>query len=172
MESAGFFILKTSSLKVYYRDTKHREDGRMRKIITLVVFILSSLTLAGPVTYGSAIVDSVLRVYDGDTFYANLKDMPPIVGENIGIRVRGVDTPEIRGKCVIEKSKAKAARDYVVSLIKEARKIELREIQRGKYFRIVATVIIDGVDLSDRLIEMGYAVPYDGGAKGEWCENN
>ena len=29
------------------------------------------------------------------------------------MRIRGIDTPEIRGKCAAEKTKAKAARDFL-----------------------------------------------------------
>jgi len=43
--------------------------------------------------------------------------------------------------------------------------------QRGKYFRIVARIIADGVDISDLLIERQLAVFYDGGTKvKDWCE--
>lgn len=43
-------------------------------------------------------VDSIIRVYDGDTFYANLFSIPDIFGKNIGIRLYGVDTPELNSK--------------------------------------------------------------------------
>ncbi len=42
---------------------------------------------------------------------------------------------------------------------------------RGKYFRIVGRLSVDGVDISDLLIERQLAVPYDGGTKvKDWCE--
>lgn len=48
----------------------------------------------------------MVSVYDGDTFKVNIDDYPAIVGEAISIRIRGIDAPEIRGKCLSEKVKA------------------------------------------------------------------
>jgi endonuclease YncB( thermonuclease family) len=42
---------------------------------------------------------------------------------------------------------------------------------RGKYFRIVGRLIVDGQDISDMLIQKNLAVLYDGGTKTiDWCE--
>ena len=38
-----------------------------------------------------------VRAYDADTITVNLKDLPPVFGEELGIRVAGIDAPEIRG---------------------------------------------------------------------------
>lgn len=138
----------------------------MRKI-----FLLLSLA----VLYASAetplVIEKVVRVYDGDTFYANLKDVHPLLGHEIGIRVEGVDTPEIRGSSKCVKQMAYAARDFVKNLFNEAKTIELRNCGRGKYFRIIADVYVDGKNLADLLINAGYAKPYSGGTKSEWaCE--
>ena len=71
-------------------------------------------------------------------FRADIEGWPAIVGDNIPVRVSGVDTPEIRGHCDVEKSQARKARDYVADLLFDARRIELRAIEHGKYFRLVA----------------------------------
>ena len=81
----------------------------------------------------------------------------------------GIDTPELRGKCKAEKELARKAKQYTVTGLREAKKIELRDIQRGKYFRLLASVFVDGVSLGDLLIREGLAVPYDGGTKKSWC---
>ena len=116
----------------------------------------------------TATISRVISIYDGDTFRCDLADYPPIVGENIGIRVNGIDTPEMKDKRPQVKALAVAARDYVRKLFAEAQTIELRNLKRGKYFRIVADVYVDGVSLAERLIELGLAYPYDGGTKQEW----
>ena len=65
----------------------------------------------------------------------------------------------------------KQARDVARELLSHAQQIDLENADRGKYFRIVATVEADGQDVSDFLIQEGLAVPYDGGTKGKnWCE--
>ena len=70
-------------------------------------------------------VDKVVSVYDGDTMRVNVSGWPPVVGQNMPIRVRGVDTPEIRGKCQEEKRQAYAARNYVRERVAQAHAIEL-----------------------------------------------
>jgi len=55
--------------------------------------------------------------------------------------------------------------------VAKAKQIDVKEAERGKYFRLVARLEADGVDLSDLLIEKGLAVRYDGGTKVKnWCE--
>ena len=59
----------------------------------------------------------------------------------------------------------------VADILKDAEQITLKNMERGKYFRIAAEVIIDGESLGDMLIEAGVAVRYDGGKKThKWCE--
>ncbi len=130
----------------------------------------SSLSWAGKdkVYAETATIARIISVYDGDTFRCDLADYSALVGENIGIRVNGIDTPEMRDKRPEVKALAIEARDYVRRLFAEAQTIELRNLKRGKYFRIVADVYVDGTSLAEQLIEMGYAHPYDGGTKQKW----
>ena len=87
----------------------------------------------------------------------------PVGRENrIPVRVRGVDTPEVRGKCASEKARARQARDYVKALLGTARQIELRDTERGKYFRLVADVEVDRQDLAATLIEAVHRGPPPG----------
>jgi len=89
--------------------------------------------------------------------------------------VEGIDTPEIRGQCQKEKDLAYEARDLVRGLLDNAQVVTLtiddnpKEV-RGKYFRIVGRLMVDGVDISDLLIQRHLAVLYDGGKKiKDWC---
>ena len=94
-----------------------------------------------------------------------------IISEKISIRVNGIDTPEIRGKCEKEKYDAQQAKEMVADILKDAEQITLKNMERGKYFRIAADVIVDEENLADMLIEAGIAVRYDGGKKMKnWCE--
>jgi endonuclease YncB( thermonuclease family) len=112
-----------------------------------------------------------LRNYDGDTITFNLPGLHSIIGEKISIRVNGIDTPEIKGKCEKEKYDAQQVRDMVADILKDAEQITLKNMERGKYFRIAADVFVDGESLADMLIEAGMAVRYDGGKKThKWCE--
>jgi micrococcal nuclease len=140
----------------------------MRSLLILFLLLPGSVLAT---EYGSAIVAKIISVYDGDTFRADIANWQAIAGKNIGIRVNGIDTPEIRGKCPQEKELAIQARDVARQVLQDASVVELRHIQRGKYFRLVAVVIADGQNLGDLLIGRGLAVPYDGGTKTkDWCQ--
>jgi endonuclease YncB( thermonuclease family) len=140
----------------------------MNKYLLLVV-ILAILPAQAAPQYGTVTVSKVISVYDGDTFRVNIDSLPPIVGKNIPIRVNGVDTPEIRGKCQYEKNLALDARDFVRNKLANAKEIKLTNLQRGKYFRVVASVLVDGVSLEQELLDKKLAYSYDGGTKLNWC---
>lgn len=143
-----------------------------KKPIMIFCLILPLFTPPGHAdTYGNLPDVEVVRVYDGDTFFVDIPSLHPIIGVDMGIRLRGANTPEIRGRCDAERALAIVARDFVRMLIEDAERVDLIEIERGKFFRIVATVLIDGVDLAELLIEAALAVPDDGsGQRGDWCE--
>ena len=42
----------------------------------------------------------------------------PIVGEHISVRVLGIDTPELRGKCQTEKEQARKAKQFTASKLR------------------------------------------------------
>jgi micrococcal nuclease len=136
-------------------------------LLALCLFSLSSLAKT---QYGSVIVTKLISVYDGDTFRVDIDSLSPIVGKNIPVRLEGVDTPEINGKCQYEKDLAIEARDFVRNKLSKAKEIKLNEIQRGKYFRVVAKVFIDGVSLEKELLDKDLAYKYKGGKKINWCK--
>jgi len=138
------------------------------KTLSLSLLVLTLTAQAAP-QYGTVTVSKVIDVYDGDTFRVNIDSLPPIVGKNIAIRVNGVDTPEIRGKCLYEKNLALKARDFVRAKLSNAKEIKLTNLQRGKYFRMVANVLVDGVNLERELLDNELAYRYDGGKKLSWC---
>ncbi len=149
----------------------------MRKIVTIV--LLAALTgCAGMdkkealrLTTEPAIMGVTFHnCYDGDTCNVTIAGVLPVFGRRIGIRLRGIDTPELRGKCDKEKLLALAARDRTRQLIFGAQNVRIDDISRGKYFRLVARIIADGRDVSQVLLEEGHAVVYDGGTKSkDWC---
>ncbi|HJO93596.1 MAG TPA: thermonuclease family protein [Victivallales bacterium] len=81
------------------------------------------------------------------------------------IRLNDIDTPELRTKSAKKKQLARTAKRLVGSLLKNAKVIELRNMQTGKYFRIVADVYFDGKNLGDILIKNKLAVRYGRGTK-------
>ena len=113
--------------------------------------------------------DQIVDVYDGDTFKIDLPSMHPLFGDDISLRLFGVDTPEMRGTTDEVKALAMQAQELTEKALKGASKIELRKPQRGKYFRIISEVWIDGESLAEMLKAEGLAKDYDGeGARPEW----
>jgi len=144
---------------------------RVRNVIILSLsFVLFVQIYAATKTYGGAEVLSVVSVWDGDTFKVNLKDMPPIIGEKINVRIAKIDTPEKSSSDPKVKELAYLAKEFVTKILSEATKVVLENLQRDKYFRILADVKVDGEDLAQKLIEEGFALPYDGGTKPDWTE--
>lgn len=140
--------------------------------LLLILFLVPLTLSAKPENYGNAEVLKVTSIYDGDSFRADLKGFPAIIGEHMAIRINGVDTPELRGKCDKEKQLARAAKQFTVERLRTAKNITLKNIKRGKYFRLIADVILDGVSLGDLLLQNHHAVEYSGKAKPDWCKKN
>ena len=139
----------------------------MNTYLTAVLCLLLQMQVQAAPQYGTVTVSKVISVYDGDTFRVNIASLPPIMGKNIAIRVNGVDTPEIRGKCQYEKNLALKARDFVRGKLANAKEIKLTNLQRSKYFRVVANVLVDGVSLEQELLDNELAYEYSGGIEKE-----
>ena len=115
----------------------------------------------------------VLGAIDGDTLKVHLPGLPKEL-QPMKVRVRGIDTPEIRGKCDLEKQAAQKATALTRFLIAQAkarqRPIVFSEISWDKYGgRLDAIVTIDGQSLGAILINAGLARAYDGGKRMGWC---
>lgn len=104
------------------------------------------------------------KVIDGDTFKVYLSCSYKLFCKGISVRVRGIDTPEIKSKNAEEKTKAYRAREYTRKFL-QGGKITLKQCTRDKYFRLLCDVKVNGADLATALISNGHAVPYDGGKK-------
>lgn len=118
--------------------------------------------------YQAIIPAEVISVYDGDTIKVIAHPWPGI-SLDTSVRVRGIDTPEIRGKCQSEKLKAIEAREQVKSFV--GKHVTLNNIELGKYAgRVIANVLVEDQDLGEFQINSGLARPYDGGKREPWCE--
>ena len=105
----------------------------------------------------------IYDVYDGDT----VKIIFEYKGEMIkySARIFGIDTPEIRTKDKQEKELGYKARDFLKShVFDEILKVDLMHFD--KYGRLLIKIYLDnGIDISNFMIQEGYAKPYFGGKK-------
>ena len=97
----------------------------------------------------------VVSVYDGDTFTVEAAIWPGLKWHG-SIRVAGVDTPEIQGRCELERNLAQEARSFVRGRIGES--VTLADVTQGTFAgRVVASVrLADGTDLKTALIVTGH----------------
>ena len=137
-------------------------------LVLIATLIGGARARAAEVLPGPVIAD-VLKVIDGDTLDVSARVW---LGQTVHIRVRidGVDTPELRGRCAGERARAQEARSWLVRQL-AGRSIALRQVRLGKYAgRVVARVELDdGQDLSVLLLRTGLARPYDGRKRADWC---
>ena len=112
----------------------------MKKAVISILLLLFLPALSFSKDYGDYQGAVYVSNYDGDTIKFDLPGLHPIIGKKINIRVNGIDTPEIRGKCEQEKYSAEQAREMVADILKDAEKIDLKNMERGRYFRIAADV--------------------------------
>ncbi len=113
-----------------------------------------------------------VRNYDADTITFNIPGVHPIIGDKISVRVRGLDAPEIRGKDACEKEMARTAKRLIENQLKNAKRIDLINVGKDKYFRLLADVQVDGKFLKDTLLNNHLAYEYEGHAKQkvDWCK--
>lgn len=111
------------------------------------------------------------RCYHVHSCFVTIPGVPAIFGDVLLVRLAGVDTPEILGKCEREKKLATEARNFVNTLLLNARDIELHEIERGENFNLIAKILANGQNVSDLLVEKQWAVRQaDGKGKTDWCK--
>ena len=117
----------------------------------------------------------VIDIYDGDTVTVRAKVW---LGQEVEIKVRlnGIDTPEMRGKCPEEKVLAQQARAFTEARINESATatVLLRDAQYGKYAgRVLGRLeTANGEDLTTALIKANLGREYHGGKRDGWCDED
>jgi endonuclease YncB( thermonuclease family) len=91
------------------------------------------------------------------------------------VRIRGVDSPELRGRCQYEKDLARAAKLFVEDLVAQrSGRVRLTVIgcnsaKGGGFGRCLSNVYVDQISIADALISKGLARPNFGEARRPWC---
>ena len=89
----------------------------------------------------------VLRVVDGDTMVCEV-DLGFSITVTERIRLRGINTPEVRGN---QKKRGLEVKEIVRNMI-EGKEIILQVYKKGKYGRYIADIVVDDYSLSEYLI--------------------
>ena len=132
--------------------------------ITIILFLIQAVLMA--VDYKEEIKDfTVVKVRDGDTFIIDIPNIPDVFGNNIAVRIRGIDTPELNDKREEIRKISIQAKEELERLLYSGNKIILYDLGRDKYFRLLASVKVGNIDVAEYMINRGLAKSYDGGKK-------
>ena len=134
----------------------------------LFVMLLASPSQAGERIAGPVTAD-VVEVLDGDSLRVRAHIWPGHFVDVI-LRVRGINTPELRASCPREHDLALAARDVMSDLV-GAGPVALVNIGGGKYYgRILADIrLADGTDLAAQMLRRAPSRRYAGAKRLGWC---
>jgi micrococcal nuclease len=111
---------------------------------------------------------TVTRVVDGDTVDANI-DLGFDISYFSRIRLYGIDTPESRTRNKDEKLRGLLAKDYIVKALATGKQVVVKTAleKKGKYGRVLGSLIVDGLDLNQDMIAKHLAVAYQGQSKAD-----
>tara|TARA_Y100000992_G_scaffold188298_1_gene127491 strand:+ start:602 stop:1024 length:423 start_codon:yes stop_codon:yes gene_type:complete len=118
---------------------------------------------------GKVIEAKICSVYDGDTVKAIFPLHNNLYKWNC--RLTGIDTPELRTRCKVEKKYGYEVRDYLRNKILD-KVVQIKCGDFDKYGRLLVEIICieDKCNINNWLIEKKYAFSYNGGKKKSWKE--
>lgn len=139
---------------------------------TLFAVLLSLLPAASQATAATLLPGpvpaEVVDVVDGDTIKVRARvwiDTEVLVN----VRMRGIDAPELQGRCDLETAMATSARNRLIELVQSG-SVELFDISGDKYGgRVLAGVRAQGGDAAEAMLRSGLVRPYQGHARQPWC---
>jgi micrococcal nuclease len=109
---------------------------------------------------------NITRVVDGDTVDAEIDCGFDIIYKS-RIRLYGIDTPESRTRDLDEKARGKLASQFIKDKIAEAKlvKVKTKLDKKGKFGRVLGSIIADNEDLNELMVKNYLAVAYFGQSK-------
>lgn len=100
------------------------------------------------------------KIVDGDTIDVTIDLGFHIFIHNERIRLYGINTPELRSKFPDERQKARDAMSRLTELLPKEFVIRTILDKRGKYGRVLGTLIVENVNINEQLVTEGHAVVY------------
>lgn len=116
----------------------------------------------------------ISKVKDGDTVQLDTTWLPEVLNDNFSLRVVGIDTPEKdwRAECDLENEMGHKATTFTSDALLKANVITVNIKGWDKFGgRVDGELVLDGVKLSDMLLDHGLAKPFTGKEKKKsWCK--
>lgn len=110
-------------------------------------------------------------VYDGDSIYINCRPEYRCTKGKLGIRALALDTPEMKGECEEEIVTARLAKQHLVTLKNDAKRITVYPNGKrlyDKYGRLLASIKFDDRDWATSIIDSSLGRKWNG-QRGGWC---
>jgi micrococcal nuclease len=109
----------------------------------------------------------VTRVVDGDTIDVDL-DLGFDIIYKCRVRLYGIDTPESRTRNKDEKVRGKLAAKFLQDAISNGKNVILQtqlKDSKGKFGRVLASVVVDEININQQMVTNHLAVRYEGQSK-------
>ncbi len=113
-------------------------------------------------------ISKVIEVTHGDKLIVNIAEPHELAGTNINVSLKDIDAPDATKSCPKQMELGTEVRDYVAQKLENASSIKLINFKKTNT-KIIAKVIVDGVDLGDELVSKDYASEEYGFWKPYFC---
>ena len=106
---------------------------------------------------------SNIIVIDGDTLDADIDLGFCVWLHKQRIRLYGIDAPETRTKDLYEKARGKAATEWLINKLHTDEAITLvsKEFERGKFGRILGTIMVGNVSMNRLMLSLDLVKEYE-----------
>ena len=136
-------------------------------IITTTPLVYGECSKFIPLAHGSIVF--VCKVYDGDSCTVSWNDATTGQSVRLGCRIKGIDTPEIRGSSDSEKELAVRAKSRLSSAVL-GKFVTILDPGHEKYGRVLSDLSTDELDSVSAFMLRDPEIchEYDGGKKSSW----
>lgn len=94
----------------------------------------------------------------------------PLLGPIVQVRLRGIGDPGLAGICTPEREAARTVREFVQDVLARATRIGLSRVDRRPDSTVLATVLVDGTDVTDVVIHIGFGRGLRMAPGSDWCD--
>lgn len=102
-------------------------------------------------TYGNAVLTRVRQIAPDFTLLCDIRDFPPIVGLNMPVRIRGLESPQT----LPDPDLHSFLKQLMTNQNDPNQAVLLKNIERGESFCFIADIYVNGSDLGDHLVREG-----------------
>ena len=158
-------IISTEKSKILKKDKKDKKNVTFDNYNNITSYLKNISYKETDIFIPQIRFAKVIKVYDGDTITVAAKlpfNESPIY--RFSVRLRSIDSPEIKGESEKECNLAINSRDALYHLI-FGKIVELKNNGKEKYGRILADIYYNDIHVNKWMLDKGFAIKYDGGKK-------